>query len=91
MSIEKNTNFIPIRTIKTKLNTIPIQSGQIILVIDTQEIYLDCIKDSTLQRILFNTSKFLQERNEKLCQLRKESKCLTVKHNIIFCWRIGRK
>ena len=54
MSIEKNTSFIPIRTIKTKLNTIPIQSGQIILVIDTQEIYLDCIKNSTLQRILFN-------------------------------------
>ena len=56
MSIEKNTSFIPIRTIKTKLNTIPIQSGQIILVIDTQEIYLDCIKNSTLQRILFNNT-----------------------------------
>ena len=56
MSIEKNTSFIPIRTIKTKLNTITIQSGQIILVIDTQEIYLDCIKNSTLQRILFNNT-----------------------------------
>ena len=56
MSIEKNTSFIPIRTIKAKLNTIPIQSGQIILVIDTQEIYLDCIKNSTLQRILFNNT-----------------------------------
>ena len=56
MSIEKNTSFIPIRTIKTKLNTIPIQSGQIILVIDTQEIYLDCIKNNTLQRILFNNT-----------------------------------
>ena len=58
MSIEKNTNFIPIRTIKTKLNTIPIRSGQIILVIDTQEIYLDYIEKNTntLQRILFNNT-----------------------------------
>ena len=64
MSIEKNTSFIPIRTIKTKLNTIPIQSGQIILVIDTQEIYLDCVKDSTLQRILFNTTDVLPKTTE---------------------------
>ena len=64
MSIEKNTNFIPIRTIKAKLNTIPIQSGQIILVIDTQEIYLDCVKDSTLQRILFNTTDVLPRTTE---------------------------
>ena len=64
MSIEKNTSFIPIRTIKTKLNTIPIQSGQIILVIDTQEIYLDCVKDSTLQRILFNTTDVLPRTTE---------------------------
>ncbi len=64
MSISKNTNFIPIRTIKTKLNTIPIRSGQIILVIDTQEIYLDCIKDSTLQRILFNTIDVLPRTTE---------------------------
>ena len=64
MSIEKNTSFIPIRTIQAKLNTIPIQSGQIILVIDTQEIYLDCVKDSTLQRILFNTTDILPKTTE---------------------------
>lgn len=64
MSIEKNTNFIPIRTIKSKLNTIPITSGQIILVIDTQEIYLDCIKNSSLTRILFNTTDVLPRTTE---------------------------
>lgn len=64
MSIEKNTNFIPIRTIKSKLNTIPIISGQIILVIDTQEIYLDCIKNSSLTRILFNTIDVLPRTTE---------------------------
>ena len=66
MSIEKNTNFIPIRTIKTKLNTIPIRSGQIILVIDTQEIYLDYIEKNTntLQRILFNTTDVLPRTTE---------------------------
>lgn len=64
MSIEKNTNFIPIRTIKSKLNTIPIISGQIILVIDTQEIYLDCIKNSSLTRILFNTTDVLPRTTE---------------------------
>ena len=64
MSIEKNTNFIPIRTIKAKLNTIPIRSGQIILVIDTQEIYLDCVQNSTLQRILFNTTDVLPKTTE---------------------------
>ena len=66
MSIEKNTNFIPIRTIKAKLNTIPIRSGQIILVIDTQEIYLDYIEKNTntLQRILFNTTDVLPRTTE---------------------------
>ena len=69
MSIEKNTNFIPIRTIKTKLNTIPIRSGQIILVIDTQEIYLDYIEKNTntLQRILFNTTDVLPRKIYENC------------------------
>lgn len=54
--MKKNSLFIPIRVKSNKLNNYPLVSGQLFFVLDTQEIYLDCIINNELKRILFVTN-----------------------------------
>ena len=51
--MKKDSLFIPIRVKSNKLNNYPLISGQLFFVLDTQEIYLDCIIDNELKRVLF--------------------------------------